>query len=144
MPHDLPIGRRLEAAVAAVVRRALGLDQAGSDRRRPIQVPVLDRQGDPMAKPTTLAELRNAHFRFEALPDTIVLPPLPGVRDELLTKPLDEATVDDVAFASTAVEAEFSAVADRLHALKKLYELARKAGALGADRAVAAVLRDGR
>ena len=37
------------------------------------------------------------------------------------------------AFALLGVEAEFSAVGDRLHALRKLYGLARQAGARGSE-----------
>ena len=55
----------------------------------------------------------------------------------------DFATLDDIAFALLSAEAEFNAVGDRLHALRKLYNLARQAGALGADRVVEAVSHAG-
>jgi hypothetical protein len=91
-----------------------------------------------MNKSVTLTRIRKRHLVLEALPDMIVIPPRPGIAGEV-TKPLTEATLDDVAFAVRSVEAEFSAVIDRLHALKKLYEFARDAGALGANLAVEAV-----
>ena len=83
-----------------------------------------------------LASLRKRHFALDALPDTIVIPVLGGVRREQVVKPLEDATLDDIAFAVLGVEAEFNAIGDRLHALRKLYGLARQAGARGAERAL--------
>ena len=54
--------------------------------------------------------------------------------------PLEAATVDDVALAIRVVEGEFDKVGDRLHALQKLYAVARRAGALGAERIAVVVL----
>ena len=89
-----------------------------------------------MTRFSSLAAVRKRHFMLEALPDAIVIPALHGRRSDEGVKPITEASLDDVAFALRGVEAEFSAVGDRLHALKKLYQLARDAGALGADIAV--------
>jgi hypothetical protein len=89
-----------------------------------------------------LNAIRKRHFMLDALPDTIVIPPLGALRREQTVTPLQDATVDDIAFAMRGVEAEFNAIGDRLHALRKLYGLAREAGALGAERAVDAVARD--
>ena len=91
-----------------------------------------------MNSSASLTRIRKRHLMLEALPDTIVIPARSGTVKEV-TKSLTEATLDDVAFAVRSVEAEFSAVIDRLHALKKLYEFARDAGALGANVAVEAV-----
>jgi len=91
-----------------------------------------------MNSSVSLTKIRKRHLMLEALPDTIVIPAHAGISGEV-TKPLTEATLDDVAFAVRSVEAEFSTVIDRLHALKKLYELARDTGALGANVAVEAV-----
>lgn len=95
-----------------------------------------------MTGSTALNAIRKRHFMLDALPDTIVIPPLGALRREQTVTPLQDATVDDIAFAMRGVEAEFNAVGDRLHALRKLYGLAREAGALGAERAVDAVARD--
>jgi len=89
-----------------------------------------------MNNPVSLTAIRKRHFMLEALPDTIVIPALGGKKTEQIVKPIIEATLDDVAFALRGLDAEFSAVSDRLHALKKLYQMARDAGAIGADSAL--------
>ena len=95
-----------------------------------------------MTSSAVLTEVRKCHFALEALPDTIVIPVLGGIRHEQVVKPIEDATLDDIAFALLGVEAEFSAVGDRLHALRKLYGLARKAGACGSEFALDVVSRD--
>ena len=97
-----------------------------------------------MTPSTIVAELRQKHHGFDALPDVLSVPAVPPRRPHGATLPIQEATLDDVAFATAAVEAEFNAVGDRMHALKRLYRLGREAGALGAERAVAAVLGEAR
>ncbi|MBI2717214.1 MAG: hypothetical protein HYX36_00400 [Rhizobiales bacterium] len=89
-----------------------------------------------MNNPVSLMAIRKRHFMLEALPDTIVIPALGREQSEQIVKPISEATLDDVAFALRGLDAEFSAVSDRLHALKKLYQMARDAGAIGADYAL--------
>lgn len=86
-----------------------------------------------MSNPVPLVSVRKLHFMLEALPDTIVIPVLGGKQTEQTVKPISEATLDDVAFALRGLDAEFSAVSDRLLALRKLYQLARDAGAVGAE-----------
>ena len=86
-----------------------------------------------MNSSVSLVSIRKRHFMLEALPDTIVIPALGGEKTEQVVKPITEATLDDVAFALRGLDAEFSAVSDRLHALKKLYQMARDAGAIGAN-----------
>jgi hypothetical protein len=81
---------------------------------------------------------------LEALPDTIVIPVLGDVRREQVVKLIEDATLDDIAFALLGVEAEFSAVGDRLHALRKLYGIARQAGARGSECALDVASRDAR
>ena len=94
-----------------------------------------------MFNSTTLERLQKRHLALQSLPDTIRIPAV-GRRSEVAAKPIDDATLDDLAFAARGIEAEFNAVGDRLHALRKLYGLAREAGALGADRAVEAISSD--
>lgn len=91
-----------------------------------------------MFNSSRLQTLRKRHFALQSLPDQIDIPAI-GTRSEIAAKPIEDATLDDLAFAVGTVEAEFNAVGDRLHALRKLYGLARQVGALGADRAVDAV-----
>ena len=54
----------------------------------------------------------------------------PSRPDEVI-RSLPEATIDDLAFAIQAGEAECNDVLRRTGALKELYEAARKRGALG-------------
>ncbi len=82
-----------------------------------------------------IATLRKRHYALETLPATIRLT---GA-----DIPVEDATLDDIAFALLEVEAEFNAVADRQHALRKLYALARQAGGRGADRAADAIAAKG-
>ncbi len=92
-----------------------------------------------MNKSARIAALRKRHYALEALPDTIVVPALGARRPEAVVKRIEDATLDDIAFALRGIEAEFNAVGDRLHALRKLYLLARDVGALGCDRPIDAV-----
>ena len=95
-----------------------------------------------MTSTAALSELRKRHYALEALPDTIVIPVLGEVRREQVVKPIEDATLDDIAFALLGVECEFSAVGHRLHALRKLYGLVRQAGARGSERALDVASRD--
>ena len=97
-----------------------------------------------MTASAAVTALRKRHIWLEALPDTIAIPALEARQRPAIVKPIEDATLDDIAFAMLGVEAEFNAVGDRLHALRKLYNLARQAGALGSDRAVAAISEGGR
>ena len=85
-----------------------------------------------------LAAVRKQHFSLGSLPDAIRIPAA-GDRPEAPAKPIESATLDDLAFAMRALDAEFDTIANRLHALRKLYTLARDAGALGSDCAIDAV-----
>jgi hypothetical protein len=92
-----------------------------------------------MSISAAVTALRKRHLWLEALPDTIAIPAIEARRRPATLKAIEDATLDDIAFAMLGAEAEFNAVGDRLHALRKLYTLARQAGALGADRAVDAI-----
>jgi hypothetical protein len=97
-----------------------------------------------MTTSAAVTALRKRHFALDALPDTIAIPALDARQRPATVKTIEDATLDDIAFAMLGAEAEFNAVGDRLHALRKLYGLARQAGALGADRAVDAISEGGR
>jgi hypothetical protein len=96
-----------------------------------------------MSQSAALAALRKRHFALDALPDTIVIPAFEARQRATNVRAIADATVDDIAFVLLAAEVEFNSVGDRLHALRKLYSLARQAGALGADRVVDAVSHTG-
>ncbi|TCT10520.1 hypothetical protein EDC22_10517 [Tepidamorphus gemmatus] len=93
---------------------------------------------------TRMAALRKRHYGLEAIPDTIVVPALGARRPEAAVKRIEDATLDDIAFALRGIEAEFNAVGDRLHALRRLYVLAREAGALGCERPIDLLADGGR
>ena len=97
-----------------------------------------------MTTSAAVTALRKRHIWLEALPDTVSIPALEARQRPATVKAIEDATLDDIAFAMLTTEAEFNAVGDRLHALRKLYGLARRAGALGADRAVDAISEGGR
>jgi hypothetical protein len=86
--------------------------------------------------------LRKRHASLDELPDHIRIPPF-GTQAEQIGKPVERVTVDEVAFAVEAIEAELMEVSNRLYALRKLYTLARRAGALGSENAVDAACRYG-
>lgn len=85
-----------------------------------------------MTATPNLETLRKRHYALESLPGIVIV----GGTE----KSVEDATLDDIAFAMLGVEAEYNAVGDRYHALRKLYSLARQAGAVGADRIVDAVM----
>lgn len=93
-----------------------------------------------MTSSATLAGLRQRHYTLQSLPDTITVPSLGARRPVAIVRAIEQATLDDIAFALGGVEAELDAVGDRLSSLRKLYGLARQAGALGADRALDAAV----
>jgi hypothetical protein len=101
--------------------------------------------GDPdMTEPTSsLARLRQAFRSLEDLPEVIPTSWRPGIATEPL--PVETASVDDIAIAIVAANAELSVAIQRSSALEKLHRLAREAGAVGTDGAVdAALTREGR
>jgi hypothetical protein len=89
---------------------------------------------------TAIEALKKAHYSLAALPETIRIPATPE-RGETDAKPITEATIDDIAFALRGLEAASSALIDQMYALRKLSQIARDAGALGAHRAVEAAAR---
>ncbi|MFT3687751.1 hypothetical protein [Paenirhodobacter sp.] len=100
--------------------------------------------GDPVMTelPGPLARLRQSFHSFECLPEVIPAAWRPGNTTEPL--PFEAASVDDIAIAIVAANAELSAAIQRSSALEKLHRLAREAGAVGTDRAVdAALTREG-
>ncbi len=76
---------------------------------------------------------------LDDLPDAIPAPWREGNETEPLL--IEMATIDDIAFAVVAANADVSAAIRRSSALERLHRLAREAGALGTDRAVDAALK---
>ena len=91
-----------------------------------------------MSTKTMLERLRKDDCFIADLPDTIRIPPL-GERQDEVTKPIETASIDDVAFAQLALQVRASALYAEIDALRRLYDTARKNGALGADNALEAI-----
>ena len=73
---------------------------------------------------TLLEKLKNQHpFSLENLP------PLIQIDDEEFN--IEHTTLDQLAFAILALENEVRPINRRLYALRELYDLARKRGAIG-------------
>lgn len=95
-------------------------------------------RGAEMPVQDKIESLRQRHFALDTLPRTIRVPAIEGRRSETV-RGLENASVDDVAFAILGLEAEYSVIADQLFSLRRLYTLARHEGALGFERIVDAV-----
>jgi hypothetical protein len=78
---------------------------------------------------------------FSNLPESIHVPS-GGDRQTEVIKPIELATLDDLAFAAIGVEAQLDALNSRFYALRRLYRLAREKGALGIHNAVDVVAND--
>lgn len=65
------------------------------------------------------------------LPESIRIPALDGRRPDEVVRPFEDATIDDLAFAIQGLEVEARVLHHRLSALRGVYELARRRGALG-------------
>mgnify|MGYP000929541578 CR=1 FL=1 len=71
-------------------------------------------------------------------PESIHIPPL-GINRMDIVKPIEHATLDDIAFAAQALDKKADALRDELYALHRLYKEARAKGALGSDNIVQAI-----
>ena len=88
-----------------------------------------------MSKLSKIEKLRKDEFYLSGLPDTICIPAL-GDRQEEVTKPIESATLDDLAFAQLGLQAKSSAIHSKSNALQRIYEMARQNGRLGSDNAL--------
>jgi hypothetical protein len=79
-----------------------------------------------------LSQLRARHYGLEKLPETIRILAL-GNRREETVKPIETATVDDLAFALIALNEQSSVLYREIDALRTLQDEARKVGARGVD-----------
>jgi hypothetical protein len=86
-----------------------------------------------------LGQLRAHHYGLEKLPETVCVPAL-GKRREETVKPIETATVDDLAFALVALNERSSVLYREIDALRTLQDEARKVGARGADIATDALI----
>ena len=87
---------------------------------------------------TKLDTLRKSGYSLSNLPDTVRIPPQEDRRDEAV-KPIEAVTLDDIAFALLGLQERSSAIYRETEALRVLYDMARKTGAVGADVAFDAI-----
>lgn len=134
----------LESAFRMPIRRLLELDET-QIRQLQAQADFMSRwlRGVLRLKPRkeapkmfndNLKKLRS-DVHFNGLPDTIRIPSSDNRQNETI-KPIELATLDDIAFAIISVEAEVDAINNRFYALRRLYRAAREKGALGEHYAV--------
>ncbi len=77
--------------------------------------------------------LRKKSVFLSELPSTIRVPGHGG-KPTIDGLKIEDASVDDIAFAIQELEFESANISGQLHALRKLHDLAGNRGALGTDR----------
>jgi len=93
-----------------------------------------------MTAKTKLDRLRADNCFLADIPDSIRIPAL-GDRQREVIKPIETASIDDIAFAQLALQAKSSALYAEMDALRRIYDMARKNGAVGADNALDAIAK---
>lgn len=86
-----------------------------------------------------LSALRKSHYALRDLPASICA--LAPDRLASSVRPIETASLDEVAFAILKAEQAYNAAGDRLFALRRLYNLAREGGGIGSGCAVDAAAR---
>lgn len=77
--------------------------------------------------------LRKKSVFLSELPATVRVPGHGG-KPTIDGLQIEDASVDDIAFAIQGLESEVSQIGGQLHALRKLHDLARNRGAIGTDK----------
>lgn len=89
-----------------------------------------------------LEKLFKDSYLAKNLPETIRIPAIGAIPEEII-KPVEEATLDDLAIVTQAMDKESEALTLRLYALRRLYREAREKGALGSENILDALARKG-
>lgn len=74
---------------------------------------------------------QRSEWGMRDLPEIIRVPALEGHRTQEAIMPIEESTIDDLAFAIIGLEAQVTEMRRPLVGLRELYDQARKRGALG-------------
>lgn len=74
---------------------------------------------------------QRSEWGMRDLPEVIRVPALEGHRTQEGVVPLEDSTIDDLAFAIIGLEAQVTEMRRPLVGLRELYDQARKRGALG-------------
>ena len=101
--------------------------------------PTPSNQENGMTPRTPLDHLREKLW-LKMLPESIDVPTGPG-GSPVITKPVADASVDDISFAAEALFRQSIALHRRADALRQIHDLARRAGAVGTANAAAAAAR---
>lgn len=96
--------------------------------------------GDAEARAKTGLDRLREIIWLKGLPDTLEVP-VPDDVPLTVVKPILDVSVDDVAFALQILDRRSSDLYQQIHALRRLHDLARQAGAVGTANAVAAAIR---
>jgi hypothetical protein len=80
-----------------------------------------------------IESLRKKSVFLSELPATVRVPGHGG-KPSIDGLQVEDASVDDLAFAIQGLESELSHIGGQLHALRKLHDLARNRGAIGTDK----------
>lgn len=89
-----------------------------------------------------LERLLKDSYYYKNLPVHIRIPALGAIQEEI-TKPITEATLDELEFAALALDKEADSLRSRIFAIRRLYEEARHKGALGSENILDALARKG-
>ncbi len=89
-----------------------------------------------------LERLLKDSYYYKNLPVHIRIPALGAVQEETV-KPITEATLDELEFAAQALDKEADSIRSCIFAIRRLYEEARKKGALGSENILDALARKG-
>ena len=82
-------------------------------------------------KPAIEILRQRSEWGMRDLPEIIRVPALEGHRTQEAIMPLEESTIDDLAFAIIGLETQVTEMRRPLVGLRELYDQARKRGALG-------------
>ncbi len=85
-----------------------------------------------------LEKLFKDSYLVTNLPESIHIPPL-GDNLTDVVKPIEQSTLDDIAFAAQALDQKADALNSSLYALRRLYREARSKGAIGSDNIIDAL-----
>ena len=89
---------------------------------------------------TQLLDRLRKKMSFDAIPDTIEVPPT-GDESNSVVKAIEDASVDDVALAIQALDKVSATLIHQVSGLRRLHDHARCAGAIGVSNAVEAAVQ---
>jgi hypothetical protein len=89
-----------------------------------------------------LEKLLKDDYLAKKLPENISIPALGAIQEEV-TKPITEATLDELEFAALALDKQADVITTLAYSIRRLYREARNKGALGGENILDALARKG-